>query len=101
MLSVYGPPVGTFGDGKRAESARRDLPAFVGKEERIGLVLLDEDQREQTPIEGLVIRVGPDSVIFRRDGLDEEIPLGIISRRLQGGAVVYYGQRLTREAEGA
>jgi hypothetical protein len=104
FLATRGPPtafyalvprrfMGAFGDAKRAESARRDLPGLVGSEALIGLVLLDEDQRELPVIHGHVVRMGHDSLVFRRYGADEEIPLGMISKRIQGDQVVQYGER--------
>jgi ribosome maturation factor RimP len=85
--------VGSFGDAKRADAARADLPALIGSQVPVGLVLLDEDQREQPVIQGQVIRVGADSVIFRRDGVDEEIPLGTIAKRVLGDAIRSYSER--------
>lgn len=58
----------------------------------VGLVLLDDDHREQPLIEGQVIRVGTDSLVFRSNGIDEEIPLGIISKRVHGDSVKFYGE---------
>jgi hypothetical protein len=88
-----GSTVGNFSDARRADSARADLPGLIGSKTPVGLVLLDDDDREQTMIHGDVIRVGPDSLVFRRNGLDEEIPLGIVSKRVQGDVVVLYGDR--------
>jgi hypothetical protein len=88
-----GQTVGTFGDSKRANAARDDLPALIGSETPVGLVLLDDDQREQPMIEGQVIRVGADSLIFRSNGVDEQIPLGIVSKRVHGNDVVFYGEQ--------
>jgi ribosome maturation factor RimP len=80
-----------FGDAKRAESARADLPKWTGGEIRIGLVLLDDDHQEQRKIEGQVMKVGVDSLIFRRDGVDEEIPFAIIAKRVHGDQILSYG----------
>lgn len=82
----------SYGDAKRANAARGDLPALIGSPSQVGLVLLDEDHREQPLIEGQVIRVGTDSFVFRRDGVDEEIPLAIVSKRVHGNEVVAYGE---------
>jgi hypothetical protein len=82
----------SFGDTKRANAARADLPALIGSQTQVGLVLLDDDHREQPLIEGQVIRVAEDSLIFRRHGLDEEIPLSIVARRVHGAEVVVYGE---------
>jgi hypothetical protein len=83
--------MGSYGDAKRADTARADLPAFVGTGLPVGLVLLDDDDQEQTPLEGEVIRVDRDSVIFRHHDQDEEIALGIIAKRIHGDSVVVYG----------
>jgi len=85
--------VTNFGDAKRADAARADLPGLVGSDTKVGLVLLDDDHREQPLIQGQVIRVGSDSLIFRRDGVDEEIPFSIIAKRVHGASVVAYGER--------
>jgi hypothetical protein len=79
-----------FGDAKREEAARNDLPKLIGSATPVGLVLLDDDHREQPVIEGQVIRVGTDSVVFRHDGADEDIPFAIISKRVRGEEVRAY-----------
>lgn len=84
--------MGSYSETKRADAARLDLPGFVGSQSAVGLILLDDDDQEQTAIFGQVIRVGADSVVFRRNGLDEEIPLGIISKRVMGETIVAYGE---------
>lgn len=81
----------SFGDAKRADAARRDLPGFIGSDTSIGLILLDDDHREQPLIEGIVVEVRPDTFIFRRFGQDEEIPLTMVSKRVHGDSVVSYG----------
>jgi hypothetical protein len=81
-----------YGDAKRAAAAHDDLSRLVGSDVRVGLVLLDDDHREQPVIEGQVIRVGADSLLFRRDGLDEDIPLALICKRVQGETVLVYGE---------
>ncbi|MCI4328190.1 MAG: hypothetical protein L3J86_01275 [Thermoplasmata archaeon] len=83
--------MGSYGDAKRAATARADLPTFVGTGLPVGLILLDDDDQEQSVLEGEVIRVDRDSVIFRHSDQDEEIALGIISKRIQGETVVVYG----------
>jgi hypothetical protein len=57
---------------------------------------LDDDDQEQSALEGEVIRVDRDSVIFRHNDQDEEIALGIISKRIQGDTVVVYGASAPR-----
>ena len=88
--------MGSFSETKRADAARVDLPALIGSPVPVGLILLDDDDQEQRVILGQVIRVGPDFVVFRRDGLDEEIPLGLISKRVSGETVVPYGDARRR-----
>ena len=80
-----------FGDARRENAAREDLPKLVGSEVPVALVLLDDDHREQPPLEGRVIRVGTDSVLFRTAGGDEDIPFAIIAKRVRGAEVVLYG----------
>jgi hypothetical protein len=80
----------SYGDSRRAAAAQQDLSKLVGTATVVSLVLLDEDGREQRPIEGEVIRVSIDSVIFRHDGLDEELSLATISKRIHGDAVLAY-----------
>jgi hypothetical protein len=82
--------VTSYGDAKRAAAAQRDLSPLAGSEESVGLVLLDDDGREQSVVEGQVIRVSTDSLIFRHDGLDEEISLAIVSKRVRGEDVVSF-----------
>ncbi len=81
----------SYGDQKRADAARNDLTKLAGGGAQVGLVLLDEDHREAPVLEGEVVRVGPDFVLFRHEGLDEEIPLAIIAKRVLGDQVVMYG----------
>jgi hypothetical protein len=88
--------VGSYSETKRADAARVDLPPLIGSELPVGLVLLDDDDQEQAVILGQVIRVGPDFVVFRRHGLDEEIPLGLISKRVVGETIVPYGDHRRR-----
>ncbi|MCI4360657.1 MAG: hypothetical protein L3J91_03055 [Thermoplasmata archaeon] len=83
--------MGSYGDTKRANAARLDLPRLIGSPTPVGLVLIDEDHMEQPRIDGQVIRVDSDSVVFRRFGQDEEIPLAIIAKRTHDGATVAYG----------
>ena len=92
MLEVAVPLVTSFGDTRRANAARADLPRLIGSETPVGLVLLDEDHREQEMIVGQIVRVGADSLVFRRDGLDEEIPLASVSKRVLGDEEVRYGE---------
>jgi hypothetical protein len=80
----------SFGDARRANACRQDLPQFIGTESPVGLVLLDEDDREQPVLEGEVIRVGTDSLIFRHQGIDEEISLAVVAKRVLGDDVVTY-----------
>jgi hypothetical protein len=80
----------SFGDSRRAAAAQQDLGKLIGSEVTVGLVLLDDDGREQSLLEGQVIRVGTDSLIFRHEGLDEEISLSTITKRVQGDVVVRY-----------
>jgi hypothetical protein len=82
--------MGNFGDSRRANAARTDLPGLIGSVTPVGLVLLDDDHREQPLIEGQVVRVGADALVFRRDGADEEIPLAIVAKRIHGDSVVSY-----------
>jgi hypothetical protein len=82
----------SYGETKRANAARSDLPKLIGSGTPVGLVLLDDDLREEPMIEGQIMRVGPDSLIFRRDGVDEEIPLSMVSKRVHGDDVVSYGE---------
>ena len=65
---------------------------MIGSEVPVGLVLLDDDHREQAPLQGQVIRVGSDSVVFRTAGGDEEIPFAIIAKRVRGSETVLYGE---------
>jgi hypothetical protein len=85
-----GRDVTSFGDARRVASAHKDLPSLIAAETRLGLILLDDDHREQPVTEGQVIRLGVDSLIFRHDGLDEEISLAIISKRVLGDDVLVY-----------
>lgn len=71
-------------------AAHRDLPPLIASQARVGLVLLDDDQREQAMIEGVVVRLGPDSAVFRHDDQDEEISLAMIAKRVVGDDVVVY-----------
>jgi len=71
-------------------AAHRDLPGLIASRTRVGLVLLDDDQREQPVIEGELVRLGPDSVVFRHDDQDEEISLATIAKRILGDDVVVY-----------
>jgi hypothetical protein len=83
--------MGNYGEQQRAAAARLDLPTLIGSDPQVGLVLLDDDHREQPVIKGQVIQVGFDFVIFRHDGMDEEISLAMIAKRLQGDQTVVYG----------
>jgi hypothetical protein len=85
-----GPVVTSYGDSRRVAAAHRDLPRLIANGTRVGLVLLDDDQREQTMIEGELVRLGPDSVVFRHDDQDEEISLATIAKRIVGDDVVTY-----------
>jgi ribosome maturation factor RimP len=80
----------SYGDSRRAAAAQQDLSRLIGGEALVGLVLLDDDGREQPVVEGQVIRVGTDTLVFRHDELDEEISLSTISKRVQGDVVVRY-----------
>jgi hypothetical protein len=82
--------VTSFGDARRVAAAHKDLTRLVGTDVRVGLVLLDDDQRELPPIEGQVVRIGPGSLLFRHDGLDEELSLATISKRIENGDVLAY-----------
>jgi hypothetical protein len=82
--------VTSFGDARRVAAAHKDLTRLVGTDVRVGLILLDDDQRELPPIEGQVVRIGPDSLLFRHDGLDEELSLATISKRIENGDVLAY-----------
>jgi hypothetical protein len=80
----------SYGDAKRVASAHADLPGLIERNETVSLVLIDDDHREQRPIQGQVIRLGPDSLIFRHDGSDEEIALATIAKRIHGSDVRVY-----------
>ncbi|MCI4325206.1 MAG: hypothetical protein L3K00_04920 [Thermoplasmata archaeon] len=80
-----------YGDSRRANAAREDLTRFVGLDQTVGLVFLDDDGREQPVVEGQVIRVGLESMIFRHLDLDEEISLATVSKRVLDGSVITYG----------
>ena len=91
--SKFGPDgevVTSFGDARRVAAAHKDLTRLVGTDVRVGLILLDDDQRELPPIEGQVVRLGPDSLLFWHDGLDEELSLATISKRIENGDVLAY-----------
>jgi ribosome maturation factor RimP len=80
-----------YGDSRRANAAREDLAQFVGQEQVVGLVLLDDDGREQSVVEGQIIRVSQDSVVFRHSDLDEEVSLATVAKRVLDGSVLTYG----------
>ena len=80
----------SYGDAKRVASAHADLPGLIERNETVSLVLIDDDHREQRPIQGQVIRLGPDSLIFRHQGIDEEISLAVVAKRVLGDDVVTY-----------
>jgi hypothetical protein len=87
---VLGALVTSFGDARRVARAHVDLPRFIGTDALVGLVLLDDDQREQPVVRGQVIRLNVDSMVLRHEGLDEEIPLATISKRVDGDDVLTY-----------
>jgi hypothetical protein len=80
----------SYGDARRSAAAHADLTRFVGTGSRVGLVLFDEDHQEQVVIEGEVVRIGVDSLLFRHEGMDEEIALATISKRVLGDEVLPY-----------
>jgi len=80
----------SYGDQRRAAAAHKDLSQLLGDPTAVGLVLIDDDGREQPMVSGQVIRVNADTVVFRHDGLDEEFSLSTIAKRHHGAAVVSY-----------
>jgi hypothetical protein len=82
--------VTSFGDQRRVAAAHADLPRFIADGSSVGLVLIDDDHREQPVIEGQVVRIGVDSIVFRHDGSDEEISLVSIAKRVHGPDVLVY-----------
>jgi hypothetical protein len=80
-----------YGDARRANAAREDLAQFVGQEQTVGLVLLDDDGREQPVVECQIVRVSQDAVVFRHADLDEEISLSTVAKRVLDGDIVTYG----------
>ena len=89
-LGTPGGSMTSYGDAKRVAAAHADLPAFIEGNQTIGLVLLDDDHREQPVLEGQVVRLGRDTLIFRHDGSDEEVALAMISKRVLGTDVKAY-----------
>lgn len=80
----------SFGDARRTAAAHKDLPRFAGTADEVGIVLLDDDGQEQPMLLGQVVRLAPYSMLFRHAGLEEEISLATIAKRVLGDEVVTY-----------